>query len=86
MRKTETEIVSAELVNGQLHVVIKQPSNAMYACYPARPVPDVVWKDVYGVVDGMVALVDVIKGKHTPACSVSEQIEFPDLEDEVLDG
>jgi hypothetical protein len=31
--------------SNKIEVVFREPSNAMYACNPPRPVPDKVWKD-----------------------------------------
>jgi tRNA nucleotidyltransferase (CCA-adding enzyme) len=33
--------------SNKIEVVFREPSNAMYACNPPRPVPDKVWKEVY---------------------------------------
>lgn len=40
--------------------------------------PDRVWKEVWGLKDGKMTLLEVINGKHTPAFQVAESIEFDD--------
>ena len=43
----EIEILSAELIDGELHIVKREKSNEMFMCYPPRPAPDRVWKEIY---------------------------------------
>jgi hypothetical protein len=38
--------------------------------------PDAVWKEIYGVADGKITLIEKIQGKHIPAEKVPEQIIF----------
>lgn len=35
-----------------------------------------VWKDIYGVVDGKIVKVKTVQGRHIPAHTVDERIEF----------
>lgn len=62
--------------NNTIEVVKRQQSNRMFASNPPRPVPDFVWKEVYGVVDGKITIVKRQEGKHIPASMNSEQIVF----------
>lgn len=65
-------VVSAELQpNGELWVVRRWPSNSMYACYPPRPVPDKVVREVYEA-----RLIRTDEGKHVPRTTVPERFEF----------
>lgn len=59
-----------------IEVVFRDPSNSMYACNPPRPVPDKVWKEIYRVEDGVINKVQTIRGTHTPANYVNEDISF----------
>ncbi len=57
-------------------VVYRQPSNMVYPTNPPQSAPDKVWKEVYGVVDGKITLLETIQGQHTPASVVEETITF----------
>lgn len=70
------QVISAGLVEGQLEVVRRYPSNSMFACDPPRKAPDTIEKDVYGIVDGKIQLIEIISGQHVPAHSVAEQFTF----------
>ena len=76
MLKSEIEIISAELVEGELHIVCREPSNLVYAVYPSRNAPDKVWKEIY-VSDGeKIVLKEMIEGKHTPSKTLPETFTF----------
>ena len=77
MRK-DVIIESCDLVENEtkLEIVFRKPSNSMYACNPPRPVPDKVWKQVFGVLNDKIVLLEEIKGKHIPSHLVEESIEF----------
>lgn len=72
--------VSVKLVNGELHVVWREPSKTVLMCNPPRPAPDRVWKEVYGAVDGAIVLLRTVRGEHVPASTRREQILFPEDE------
>lgn len=69
-------IVSATINEyGQMEVVRKYKSNVCYA--NGKPCPDKVVKEIYvSGNDGKIFLFDTIEGKHTPAYTVKEKIEF----------
>lgn len=69
--------VSAVLINGRLEVIRREPTKfgEIYSDNPP-PFPDQVWKDIYEVVEGKIALTKTIKGKHAPAYKVAEKISF----------
>ena len=69
------QIVSVELVGGELHVAWRQQSDMQLDSYPSRPAPDNVWKDIYGAVDGEVRLVRTVRGTHIPR--TPERFVFP---------
>ena len=73
---TEHKIVSVTLTeHGELEVVRQFPSNMAYCS--GHLLPDRVVKEIYRADEGgMIKLVKEIKGKHTPAYMVAEQIEF----------
>lgn len=74
-RKTE----SVTLLNHtRLEVVYRTPSNTTYACYPPRPVPDCVEKEIWEVKDNKLVWVATVSGIHKPAHLVSESIVFPE--------
>ncbi len=71
-----TKIESVKLVNGQLEVIRRVPSNIIYACNPPIPAPDKIFKDFYGVEDGCIKLLKTIIGEVTPASLNPETITF----------
>ncbi len=76
-------IVSVLLTDaGQIEVVTRCNSGLSF-CYDTYPqechkAEDMVHKDIYGVEDGKIVQLRVVKGKHTPAEMVPEKIEFPE--------
>jgi hypothetical protein len=74
------KVVSALLrSDGKMEVIKRLASNASYLSHPPKPVPDVVYKEIYSAgADGKIILERTIRGTHTPARQVREQISFPD--------
>lgn len=62
--------------SGTLEVIRQYPSNSSYMTNPPMPVPDRVEKEIYGVVDGKIVLIETKTGKHTPAYMVKETVTF----------
>ncbi len=60
----------------KIEVVFRQKSSMVYCTFPTKPVPDRVWKEIYGISNGRIALLKVIPGKHTPERLESESITF----------
>ena len=53
----EPLIISATLTPaGKIEIVYKAESRTMLACYPARPAPVKIWKEIYTVKDGKIIL------------------------------
>lgn len=60
-------------------VIIKRiKSNRSYLTHPPRPVPDKVWKEIWGVRAGILTLLEQIQGIHEPEHTVKEKIVFED--------
>lgn len=59
-----------------IEVVFRQPSNMIHPSNPPKPVPDTIWREVYGVVDGRIEIIRKDKGRHVPAHHVNESISF----------
>lgn len=73
----ETMIISVETKeDGTLWVERRIKSNMMYARNPPRPVPDRVFREVYGAKDGKIVLLETIEGTHKPASYQPEAIFF----------
>lgn len=70
------QIVSFKFENGIIEVVFREPSNSMYC--DTTPVPDKVWKEIYGCENGEIVLLKTINGKHEPKYFVKEQFIFPE--------
>ena len=72
----QEEIISVDLKDNQLIVVKKIESMATYMSNPPNPIPDEVWKEVYGVVDGKIKLIKRINGRHIPRRFIEETYKF----------
>ena len=62
-------VVSADLVDGRLEVVRRVLS-------PDRNIPDTVWREIYEAEDGVIRLTRMISGRHVPAHTEPERVEF----------
>lgn len=77
MFDSEIRIVSVKLINDTIEVVKRQSSNEILACSSIVPgIDTTVWKEIYGIVDGHIKLINTIEGKYTPRRFVDEQIIF----------
>lgn len=72
------EIISFEhFVEENKIVIVKRiKSYRMYATSPPRPVPDTVIKEIWGVENGTITLIEQIKGIHEPEYTVKEKFIF----------
>jgi hypothetical protein len=75
-RSNKTQVISFYFVDGIIEVVFREPNNEIYDI--GRPIPDKVWKEIYGVVDGKITLLKTINGRHEPSHPVKEKITFPE--------
>lgn len=62
--------------NNTIEIVKRLTSGTMYASNPPQPVPDTIWKEIYGVENGKIKLIEKITGKHIPASYNHEKITF----------
>ena len=62
--------------NNTIEIVKRIPSNMMYACNPPRPAPDTVFKEIYGIKDNKIQLIETINGNHIPSSFHEEQFIF----------
>jgi hypothetical protein len=60
----------------QIEVVFREPSNRTFFADPTFKAPDRVWKEIYGVVDGVITLIQTIEGKVVPPQNTPETISF----------
>jgi len=60
----------------RIEVVFREPSTTMFFTDPPQQVPDRVWKEVYGVEDGVITLIQTIEGKVVPPQNTPETISF----------
>ncbi len=52
-----------------------------YTVYgPNSTPPDRIWKEIYGLKDGKMTLLEIINGKHNLGYNVPESFEFDDDE------
>lgn len=58
----------------KIEVVFRQHSNV--SLLNGKQSPDKVWKEIYGIKDGKLQLLDTIEGKHNPGYYVEETIQF----------
>jgi hypothetical protein len=61
---------------GTIEVVKRVASKMVYASNPPQSAPDKVWKEIYGIKDGKLAMLKTIEGKHIPRSINHEQIIF----------
>ncbi len=71
-----TKIESLTINGTSFEVVYREPSNRMLLCNPPRPVPDRVWKEIWGIVDGRLQKLNTIEGKVVAGEVIPERIEF----------
>jgi hypothetical protein len=57
-------------------LVYRQQAHYSYSSNMPIQVPDKVWKEIYGLKDGRMTLLEVVNGKHTPAYNIPESYEF----------
>ena len=71
---------SVKVLDGgtKLEIIYRTPSNITYACYPARPAPDTIEKEIWEVKNGKLVFQKSVYGTHTPAHNVPESITFPE--------
>jgi hypothetical protein len=62
--------------NNTIEIVKRIPSNIMFACNPPRPAPDTIFKEIYGIRDNKIQLIEKINGTHIPTSFQEEQIKF----------
>lgn len=62
--------------NNTIEVIFREPSNTISLSNPPQPALDNIWKEVYGVVNGNIELIDNISDKHIPGSYYPEKIEF----------
>lgn len=62
----------------QIEVLFRQSTNMTFP--NGKESSDKVWKEIYGVKENQLLLIEVIDGKHTPAYYVDEVIEFEQKE------
>lgn len=75
------EIISAVLYEkkNQFEIIKTIHSNASYtSSNGSTSVPDKVWKEIYGVINGKLILIKSIEGIHIPARHTEERYEFPE--------
>jgi len=72
----EYTIIKVELINGRIEVIKKYPRNMMLASDPPQRAPDLVEKEIFGVVDGEIKFIKKIEGTHTPVRLLEETITF----------
>ena len=69
-------IVSLLILRDKVEVVYREPSHQMLLCNPPRPAGDHVWKEIWGIVNGELHLLETIRGTHEPAYYTEERITF----------
>lgn len=74
------EIVSAELIEGEIHIVKRFTSSDVYLTNPVQPCPDKIEMDVYVAKGGKIVLDRTVHGEHTPGYRVPEKITIDTTE------
>ena len=76
----QAQIVDVYIYDRGAIVTLREPSNAMYACNPPRPMPDRVWREVFRNESGVLRKVATQDGIHAPAKWIPEEIIFAPME------
>jgi hypothetical protein len=81
----EKEIIGFKVCETTVAVSYRQRSNSTYTVAIYRTdgnysVPDRIWKEIYGLKDGRMTLLEVIQGRHVASYQVPESFEFDDEE------
>jgi len=75
--KRGEQVISIELIDGQIEIVVRKPSNDLLLTNPPKTAPDKIWKLVYSATeDGKIELLQTIRGKHKPSHVVREKFIF----------
>lgn len=74
----EKRLVRVDVKNTTIEIIYRQSSNIAYAIagYLNSSPPDRVWKEIYGLKDGKMSLLQTVEGKHIQARHIPESIEF----------
>lgn len=78
MQRAEIIDVQHFVEDNKLVVIKRIKSNRSYMTYPPRPVPDKVWKEIWGVPYGILTLLEQVEGTHEPEHIVKEKFIFED--------
>lgn len=78
MQRAEIIDVQHFVEENKLVVIKRIKSNRTYMTYPPHPVPDKVWKEVWGVQDGILTILEHVEGTHEPEHTVKEKFIFED--------
>lgn len=62
--------------DGNIEVVRRIPSNAILTVMPSIPAPDSLIKEIYGVLDGKIVLIETKQGTVKPAQYIAETYEW----------
>ena len=71
----ETDVVSAALVDGRIEIVRREKSH-IHPTMTGVEYPDLVWKEIYEAADGVIRLTRTVSGRHIPAHTTPERVEF----------
>jgi hypothetical protein len=74
----DTKVMSFKFdeISQTIEVTFRTPSHGIYVSIPGGPVPDKVWKEIYGIKDGKIALLEIVEGIHIPLRIVDEKFSF----------
>jgi hypothetical protein len=73
---TQIDSFQFDEANQTITAIKRISSKQVYASNPPQSAPDKVWKEVYGVKDGKLCLLETKEGKHIPRSINNERIVF----------
>lgn len=62
--------------NNTIEIVKRIQNNMVYCSNPPQKAPDTVFKEIYGIKDNKIQLIETINGKHIPTSFQEEQFIF----------
>lgn len=75
------QLVDVQVKDITIEIIYRQSPNFTYCGgFNYSTPPDHVWKEIYGLKDGRMTLLQVVQGKHIQAQHIPESFEFDDEE------
>ena len=79
---SDKKVINVEIKDITIEISYRESPTFTYAIHGSNSTPpDRVWKEIYGLKDGKMTLLEIVKGKHITAKQIPEHFVFDDLKD-----